>query len=189
MENTQKKIILDQLDSKKKEFERTLYHLIQKQKDFNDQWASERTGDESDTAQREVSTYSTYSLIDRKTKEIKKIERLIQKISSETKDEDFGTCEECGNPISPQRLQIVPDANLCVDCQRRIEQMDKRKTAAMKDSLYVSYKAEEDISDENGGSFKAGDESPVSEWDFYGVPTTDDTLGPPGPEQSEEDSW
>lgn len=188
MENT-KKTILDQLDLKKREFERTLYYLMQKQKDFNDQWASERTGDESDTAQREVSTYSTYSLIDRKTKEIRKIERLIQKISSEIKDEDFGICEECGNPISPQRLQIVPDADLCVDCQRRLEQMDKRKTFAMKDSLYVSYKVEEDIPDEDGGGFEAGDESPVSEWDFYGAPAPDDTVGHPHSEQSEEDPW
>jgi len=31
----------------------------------------------------------------------------------------FGVCEQCGGGISPQRLEILPAARLCVMCQAR----------------------------------------------------------------------
>ncbi len=33
----------------------------------------------------------------------------------------YGICQECGQIIDPARLEIVPSATLCVDCQRRAE--------------------------------------------------------------------
>ena len=33
----------------------------------------------------------------------------------------YGTCERCGNPISEERLDAIPYATLCIDCQRRAE--------------------------------------------------------------------
>jgi RNA polymerase-binding transcription factor DksA len=33
----------------------------------------------------------------------------------------FGRCENCGRPISVDRLDIVPWARLCADCQRSAE--------------------------------------------------------------------
>jgi DnaK suppressor protein len=32
-----------------------------------------------------------------------------------------GICESCGNPIPSERLEILPEAKLCIDCQRRRE--------------------------------------------------------------------
>ena len=32
-----------------------------------------------------------------------------------------GICESCGNPIPSERLEILPQAKLCIDCQRRRE--------------------------------------------------------------------
>ena len=34
---------------------------------------------------------------------------------------DYGLCEECGHEIPPRRLQAIPTATLCVDCQGRRE--------------------------------------------------------------------
>ena len=28
----------------------------------------------------------------------------------------YGTCEECGNPIAPARLEAMPAARFCIDC-------------------------------------------------------------------------
>jgi DnaK suppressor protein len=36
--------------------------------------------------------------------------------------EEFGTCERCGNQIAAERLELVPWARLCVDCQRTMEE-------------------------------------------------------------------
>ena len=34
----------------------------------------------------------------------------------------FGTCQRCGNPIDPERLEALPHAAFCIDCQRLVEQ-------------------------------------------------------------------
>jgi DnaK suppressor protein len=34
---------------------------------------------------------------------------------------DFGTCERCRDAIAPARLRAVPEARLCLDCQRASE--------------------------------------------------------------------
>jgi DnaK suppressor protein len=31
----------------------------------------------------------------------------------------YGTCEDCGRPIAPERLEARPDARLCIECARR----------------------------------------------------------------------
>jgi RNA polymerase-binding transcription factor DksA len=33
----------------------------------------------------------------------------------------YGICEECNQPIDPERLAVRPQATLCVSCQRRLE--------------------------------------------------------------------
>ena len=38
----------------------------------------------------------------------------------------YGTCERCGEPIEPERLEFKPDATLCVNCQREVEKLRKR---------------------------------------------------------------
>jgi DnaK suppressor protein len=30
----------------------------------------------------------------------------------------FGTCERCGRPIAPERLEAIPWARLCIDCKK-----------------------------------------------------------------------
>lgn len=30
----------------------------------------------------------------------------------------YGICERCGRPIDPDRLAVLPDTNLCIECAR-----------------------------------------------------------------------
>ncbi len=32
---------------------------------------------------------------------------------------EYGTCEQCGKPIHPDRLAILPDTKLCIACARK----------------------------------------------------------------------
>ena len=34
----------------------------------------------------------------------------------------YGTCDSCGQPISPQRLQALPHTTLCIACKTKAEQ-------------------------------------------------------------------
>jgi DnaK suppressor protein len=40
----------------------------------------------------------------------------------------FGDCERCGEPIADKRLEALPDARYCIECQRAIE--EEERTAA-----------------------------------------------------------
>ncbi|HEU4366618.1 MAG TPA: TraR/DksA family transcriptional regulator [Methylomirabilota bacterium] len=48
----------------------------------------------------------------------------LQKID----DGSFGNCERCGETIADKRLEALPFARYCIDCQRLVEQ-EERTTA------------------------------------------------------------
>jgi DnaK suppressor protein len=51
-------------------------------------------------------------------------EGVLQAIDSALKHMDAGTygrCQNCGQPISPERLEAIPWATRCIDCKRREE--------------------------------------------------------------------
>jgi len=40
----------------------------------------------------------------------------------------FGECERCGEEIAEKRLEALPFARYCIDCQRRVEREEKAAT-------------------------------------------------------------
>jgi DnaK suppressor protein len=40
-------------------------------------------------------------------------ERALERLDEGT----YGICERCGKPISPERLEALPSATLCIDCK------------------------------------------------------------------------
>ncbi len=42
-------------------------------------------------------------------------ERALTKMDAGT----YGTCERCGRPIGPERLEALPWALLCIDCKQK----------------------------------------------------------------------
>lgn len=62
---------------------------------------------------REISFATRSLLIDRTNKLAAALERLGTGV--------YGVCEECGEPIAPARLKVMPEVTTCVRCQDRIE--------------------------------------------------------------------
>ncbi len=122
--NEDREVFLKKLESKKRDFQEAIGRLMENRREFNERLASENLRDESDQAQLEISVSGNYRLLERKTRELKNIDLLIRKIM---KNDLFGVCEECGQPIPAERLLIVPEAGLCVPCQRELEAFDNRK--------------------------------------------------------------
>lgn len=57
------------------------------------------------------------------------LERRISDIDTAIKAVEagsYGICTRCGNPIEPERLEIKPDATLCVKCQSEVEKAARR---------------------------------------------------------------
>lgn len=57
-------------------------------------------------------------------------ERVAQRITQLTaalqrvEDGSYGTCERCGEQIQPARLDAIPEAPLCRDCQEEVERSE-----------------------------------------------------------------
>ena len=45
-------------------------------------------------------------------------------------DGSYGTCRDCGKPIPPERLRVVPEAVRCIHCQRHFEGRHRQRTPA-----------------------------------------------------------
>lgn len=119
-----RKEFLERLNLKREEFEQALRQLKQNQKEYSEEFSGGNIKDELDQAQLEISLNNNYGLIERKTRELREIDRQIRKI---LRDEKFGGCEECGQPIPLERLLIVPEASLCIKCQKKLEELDHSK--------------------------------------------------------------
>ena len=114
---------LKNLLAKREEVEQALTRLIESQKAYGNLFSAEGLIEDLDHADREISAQTFCKLIERKDKELDKIDLLIRRVRH---DEEFGLCEECGERIPEERLFIVPEATLCVPCQREIEKMESR---------------------------------------------------------------
>jgi RNA polymerase-binding transcription factor len=42
------------------------------------------------------------------------VERALEKL----RDDTYGTCDSCGEPIGAERLEAIPWATLCISCAR-----------------------------------------------------------------------
>jgi RNA polymerase-binding transcription factor DksA len=109
---------LHNLTIKRQEVEKVLKLLTDKQREYEEQGSVHALIEDADHAEREISAHRHYSILERKNKELKRIDLLIRKL---LEDEEFGRCQECGRPIPEERLLVVPEAVCCVPCQRELE--------------------------------------------------------------------
>jgi DnaK suppressor protein len=72
-------------------------------------------GDPVDVAASETSAAIQIRLNQTDNKLLRAIEDALRRI----RQERFGICEECGQPISKARLEAVPWARSCKDCKER----------------------------------------------------------------------
>lgn len=64
-------------------------------------------------------TAALIAVMERRMQDIEHALRAIEK-------GQYGLCERCSNPIEPERLEVKPDAILCLNCQREVEAINKR---------------------------------------------------------------
>ena len=82
-----------------------------------DSLAQERSCDPLDEAQAELMLALAVGRLSLDWATKKAVETAMDKI----RIGDYGICENCEQPIPPKRLQAVPWATLCVNCQSLLE--------------------------------------------------------------------
>lgn len=58
----------------------------------------------------------------RAERKIKSLEEALQKLGEGT----YGVCERCQKKIDPERLKILPQTTLCIECAKAERQVSRR---------------------------------------------------------------
>jgi DnaK suppressor protein len=80
---------------------------------------AEPSADETDVDAYERE--KTWALVQTLQRKLESIDRAIQLAKNGT----YGICQDCGERIDPARLDILPEASLCLQCQRKFERRNR----------------------------------------------------------------
>ena len=82
---------------------------------------AEPTADEADIDAYERE--KTFALIQTLERKVDSIEHALRMARNGT----YGICENCSSRIDPARLEILPEATLCLECKRQNERRSRRR--------------------------------------------------------------
>ncbi|MGE3690820.1 MAG: TraR/DksA family transcriptional regulator [Novosphingobium sp.] len=102
-------------DAAKSRLEAVLAELQQRLEHLDDALAEPLNPDSSERAvemEDDASLEAQAALVSR---EIASVERALDRIAAET----YGECVICGADIDPRRLEVRPEASLCINCARK----------------------------------------------------------------------
>jgi RNA polymerase-binding transcription factor DksA len=66
----------------------------------------------ADSSQVTAERGETEALVTKLVEALRDVEHALRKFDTDS----YGVCENCGQPISPARLEAKPEARLCIDC-------------------------------------------------------------------------
>jgi DnaK suppressor protein len=73
--------------------------------------------DLDDLAQIYTLRQQNYFYIKESEEKLERIEKALKRLDQNI----YGKCQKCGNDIPPERLELIPYVEMCVDCQERAE--------------------------------------------------------------------
>lgn len=123
MFNLSLKQIKEKLEADKKVIEEELQRFAKKDKNQKDDWDTkfprfngESGSQELEEEADEVEDYITKLPIEHSLENrLKDINLALEKI----KKGKYGRCEQCGKKIPKERLEIVPEARICLNCSAK----------------------------------------------------------------------
>jgi DnaK suppressor protein len=95
--------------------------------------SSEERREGSPFGKREEEATETLELEKRLTienrirQELAAVEHALEKFEKG----NYGLCENCGQPIDPERLEVLPQASLCMNCKALLAKNAKSKPPAI----------------------------------------------------------
>ena len=94
-----------------------LLAVVQRKKEQEIQAGDMEVGDEADIATRSVEKEMLFELTDSEKQTLDMIEAALRKIEKGV----YGRCESCLKPISKMRIEVMPWARYCINCQAEQE--------------------------------------------------------------------
>jgi DnaK suppressor protein len=102
-----------QMERLQKERERTLVELGRLREALKSEVDPDADEGDPDLVERE----KVMALVQRLERKLESVDDALRHAQKGT----YGICERCGEPIDPARLEIVPEATLCVKCKAIVE--------------------------------------------------------------------
>jgi len=109
------------LESIQVQLEQRRSKLVSSSRRYREEAREDRTGEANDLIDYAVNSYDKDFLLSLSSLERKEL-HLIEEAMARIIDGSYGTCQECGEAISPKRLEAVPWARHCLKCQELEEQ-------------------------------------------------------------------
>jgi len=106
---------------RKKELLKDISDILEKEAKEEYQELIQTIREEGDIASAELQESTILALAEIKAKEVEQIEAALERID----EGEYGVCIECGDWIRPARLEVMPYAIRCRDCQEKIERLEK----------------------------------------------------------------
>jgi len=106
-----------------------LRRAMEEQRTEQARMSFELAQDDGDKSVEEHERHVQTAVQSLKSGQLDDIEQALAKLA----DGSYGVCEECGEDIPLQRLEIQPAASYCVACQEEIDRSAKRDTLWNKD--------------------------------------------------------
>ncbi len=111
--------IKKRLLERKKELLNEIADILEKEAKEEYQELIEAIREEGDIASAELQESTILALAEMRAKEIEQIDAAIERIEKG----EYGICIDCGDWITPARLEVLPYALRCKECQERAEKL------------------------------------------------------------------
>jgi DnaK suppressor protein len=102
-----------QLESEKKRYAEELAKLQTNASTSDERREGSPFGKREEEATETLELEKRLTLENRVRQEMSDIEHALEKFEKGT----YGLCENCGQPIDPERLEVLPQAAYCVNCK------------------------------------------------------------------------
>ena len=112
MDHVKKRLI-----QRKKELLEDIADILEKEAKEEYQELINTIREEGDIAAAELQESTILALAEMKAKEVEQIDAAIDRIEQG----EYGICLECGEWITPARLEVMPYALRCRECQEKME--------------------------------------------------------------------
>jgi DnaK suppressor protein len=110
-----------QLESELKRFAEELVQVQTSASSSDERREGSPFGKREEEATETLELEKRLALENRVRQEMSGIEHALEKFEKGT----YGLCENCGQPIAPERLEVLPQAAYCVNCKALLTKNDK----------------------------------------------------------------
>lgn len=105
--------------------------LLAQQREEQTQLREESVADVEDLSLRDSTGHQQLSILEGRNRTRLQLDAALQRLDEGT----YGLCEDCLQPINEKRLEAVPFAIRCIDCQRHAEQLEAIEKKEDRDDL------------------------------------------------------